>query len=104
MEKDSSRNLFEVRYVPAWLPGVGFKRAILEGRKLVWRAHHVPYDMVKEKMVSQYFYDYLTMLTQVMPGRCLGKQGTRLFLGLSIKWRWQDSSMKRKEGSVMLRG
>ncbi|EPT00020.1 hypothetical protein FOMPIDRAFT_91063 [Fomitopsis schrenkii] len=41
-----------LRYVPAWFPGAGFKRAACHGRELVWRAHHVPYRMARERMLS----------------------------------------------------
>ena len=41
-----------VKYVLAWFPGTEFKRAALRGQELVWRAHHVPYRMAREQMVS----------------------------------------------------
>ncbi|KAH9929336.1 cytochrome P450 [Fomitopsis serialis] len=41
-----------LQHVPAWIPGVAFKRVGLHARQLVWKGHHVPYRMVREAMVS----------------------------------------------------
>jgi hypothetical protein len=46
-------NIFPVKYVPEWMPGAGFKTKAKEWRKLSQAMINVPYDMVKEKFVSE---------------------------------------------------
>jgi hypothetical protein len=47
-----------VKYVPDWMPGAGFKTKAKEWRKLSLAMINVPYDMVKEKFVSEPFFPY----------------------------------------------
>ena len=41
-----------VKYIPAWLPGAGFKRAALYARKLAWDMRYIPFEAVKAHVVS----------------------------------------------------
>ncbi|KAH9911170.1 cytochrome P450 [Fomitopsis serialis] len=41
-----------LKYVPAWMPGADFKRKAMYARELVWRANHLPYNMVRKAVTS----------------------------------------------------
>ncbi|GBE78227.1 Multifunctional cytochrome P450 monooxygenase af510 [Sparassis crispa] len=41
-----------LRFIPAWMPGAGFKRQALEWRKLNQAMLNAPFKMVKERMAS----------------------------------------------------
>ncbi|PIL24606.1 cytochrome P450 [Ganoderma sinense ZZ0214-1] len=55
-EKTPGSNLVDVipvlKYVPAWFPGAGFKRAALYARKLAWDMRYVPFQAVKAHIAS----------------------------------------------------
>ena len=40
-----------VKYVPAWLPGMGFKRMGLQARGLIRDMERIPLERVKNEMV-----------------------------------------------------
>lgn len=44
-----------LRYLPAWLPGAGFKKAAAEMRELVLGLGDVPYEFTKNAMVILLF-------------------------------------------------
>ena len=41
-----------VRYIPAWMPGAGWKRAALHTRKVVLECQDAPYRMTRDATVS----------------------------------------------------
>lgn len=41
-----------MKYIPAWLPGASFKRKALEWRQMNQSMLNLPFDMVKQRMVS----------------------------------------------------
>lgn len=41
-----------LRYVPAWMPGAGFKRKAQEWRALAMRTVHQPFNAGKQQIVS----------------------------------------------------
>ena len=47
----SSRWHFSVKYLPAWMPGAGFKRKAVEWKKIVNRNFKAPFEMVKRMKV-----------------------------------------------------
>ena len=44
-----------LRYLPAWFPGAGFKKAAAEMRELVLGLGDVPYEFTKNAMVRRFF-------------------------------------------------
>ncbi|KAI1791871.1 cytochrome P450 [Ganoderma leucocontextum] len=54
--KNPGSNLVDLipvlKYVPAWFPGGGFKRAALYARKLAWDMRYVPFQAVKAQFDS----------------------------------------------------
>lgn len=45
-----------LRYLPAWLPGAGFKKVATEMRKSVLDLGDVPYEFTKKELVTLLFY------------------------------------------------
>lgn len=41
-----------LKFVPAWVPGAGFKRVALEARKVMEAAIDIPFEDVQKAMVS----------------------------------------------------
>lgn len=50
--KACSHSLYEVRYIPTWMPGAGFKRKALGWRKLSRAMRDEPFEDVKRRMVG----------------------------------------------------
>ena len=44
-------DILQVKHVPEWFPGAGFKKKAREWRKLSEAMINEPYEMVKEKVV-----------------------------------------------------
>lgn len=47
----------QVKYVPEWVPGAGFKKKAREWRALQEAVVNRPYNMVQEEMVCSYWND-----------------------------------------------
>jgi hypothetical protein len=60
-------NISLVKYVPEWMPGAGFKAKAKEWRKLSQAMINVPYNMVKEKFVSELSFTLFSSISQLAP-------------------------------------
>ena len=48
----AEKRILQVRYIPTWMPGAGFKRTALKARAMIMEMLDMPYEMVKEGRVG----------------------------------------------------
>ena len=57
-----------VRVLPAWFPGMGFKYAAAECRRLTFEGLHAPYAWVKRRIVRSKISDHMRVWLIVIQG------------------------------------
>ena len=62
LASQSSTNTTEVKYVPEWFPGAGFKRLGAQWRRLISKTVNEPYEFAKARWVCSYFCCLFTVL------------------------------------------
>lgn len=57
----------EVKVLPSWVPGMGFKSKANECRRLTHEALNAPYTWVKRRLVSIWITDHIFMWLMEYP-------------------------------------
>jgi hypothetical protein len=70
------KRIFQVRYVPEWMPGAGFKRLARDLKKQLSDIDRAPFDWAKSQIVNHSQHIYVTDLSSDSPSRIMKESGS----------------------------